>query len=110
MQSAILFLAVKVARVGPEYWVQPSPDSAVYLKWLIALILISRRGIEWLIALIFPFTGILAVYLKFNAISHGYSHSGNHYIRLRLSVLNLIWIGQPSHSGNHHIRATITLG
>ena len=32
MQSAILFLAVKVAKVGPEYWVQPSPDSAVYLK------------------------------------------------------------------------------
>ena len=56
MQSAILFLAVKVAKVGPEYWVQPSPDSAVYLKWLIALI--------------FPFTGILAVKLKFNAISH----------------------------------------
>ena len=64
MQSAILFLAVKVAKVGPEYWVQPSPDSAVYLKWLIALILISRRGIEWLIALIFPVMGILAVYLK----------------------------------------------
>ena len=56
MQSAILFLAVKVAKVGPEYW--------VYLKWLIALILISRRGIEWLIALIFPVMGILAVYLK----------------------------------------------
>ena len=43
MQSAILFLALKVAKVGPEYWVQPSPPSAVYLKWLIALILISRR-------------------------------------------------------------------
>ena len=64
MQSAILFLALKVAKVGPKTVVQPSPDSAVYLKWLIALILISRRGIEWLIALIFPFTGILAVYLK----------------------------------------------
>ena len=59
MQSAILFLAMKVAKVGPKTVVQPSPDSAVYLKWLIALILISRRGIEWLIALIFPFTGIL---------------------------------------------------
>ena len=29
MQSAILFLAVKVAKVGPEYWVQPSPQLPV---------------------------------------------------------------------------------